>query len=42
MIQNVDYVEMPEAQTCCGMGGLFSVTHYDISRKINDRKIKNI
>lgn len=42
MIDNLDYVEMPDANTCCGMGGLFSVTHYDLSRKINDRKINNI
>lgn len=42
MMKNIEYVEMPNATSCCGMGGLFSVTHYDLSRKINERKIKNI
>lgn len=42
MMENVEYVEMPDANTCCGMGGLFSFVHYNLSRQINDRKIKNI
>lgn len=42
MLGNAEYVEMPEANTCCGMAGLFSVTHYELSRKVNDRKIQNI
>jgi glycolate oxidase iron-sulfur subunit len=42
MMGNVEYVEMPDAATCCGSAGLFSVTHYKLSRKINDLKIKNI
>ncbi len=42
MMGNAEYIEMPEANICCGMGGLFSVTHYDISRKINSRKIEKI
>ena len=42
MMGNVEYVEMPDAATCCGSAGLFSVTHYKLSRKINDKKIKNI
>ena len=42
MMGNVEYVEMPDAATCCGSAGLFSVTHYPFSRKINDKKIKNI
>lgn len=42
MMENVDYVEMPDANTCCGMGGLFAFVHYDMARKINEHKIKNI
>jgi glycolate oxidase iron-sulfur subunit len=38
----VEYVPMAEADRCCGMGGSFGVEHYDLSREINDRKIKNI
>jgi glycolate oxidase iron-sulfur subunit len=42
MMDNIEYVEMPNATSCCGMGGLFSVTHYELSRKINEHKIANI
>ena len=42
MMGNAEYVEMSEANTCCGSGGLFSVTHYKLSRQINDKKIKHI
>jgi len=33
-ISGLQYVEMPDADRCCGMGGSFSIHHYDISRKI--------
>jgi Fe-S oxidoreductase len=42
MLGNVEYVEMADADSCCGSAGLFSVTHYSLSRRINARKIKNI
>jgi glycolate oxidase iron-sulfur subunit len=42
MMANAEYVEMPDAGTCCGNAGLFSVSHYQLSRQINDKKIKNI
>ncbi len=38
----VQYVTMEDAQTCCGMGGSFSIEHYDISLMINDRKVRMI
>ena len=41
-IPGLTFVEMKEADRCCGSGGSFSVTNYPLSRKINDRKIKNI
>jgi glycolate oxidase iron-sulfur subunit len=34
--------EMKEPGKCCGMAGSFSLTHYDLSRKINQRKIEDI
>ena len=34
--------EMKEPGRCCGMAGSFSLTHYDLSRKINQRKIDDI
>ena len=35
-------VEMPEPDSCCGCGGSFTLTHYDISQKIGQRKRENI
>jgi len=36
------YVEMNEADTCCGFGGSFSLFYYDLSKRINAQKINNI
>jgi glycolate oxidase iron-sulfur subunit len=38
----VEFVEMAEADRCCGSGGSFTLYHYDVSKKIGDRKAKNI
>jgi glycolate oxidase iron-sulfur subunit len=38
----IEYVEMPDADRCCGMGGSFSIHHYDISRKIGLRKAEAV
>lgn len=37
-----EYKEMAEAGTCCGSGGSFNIAHYDLSKKIGDRKAENI
>ena len=36
------FVEMNEAGTCCGCGGSFNVAHYEMSKKIGNRKADNI
>ncbi len=41
-LPGVRYVPMDEADRCCGMGGSFSLEHYDISREVNDRKVARI
>jgi glycolate oxidase iron-sulfur subunit len=41
-IPGLKLMEMKEPARCCGAGGSFSLAHYDISRKINDRKIADI
>lgn len=41
-IPGLKFTEMKEADRCCGAGGSFSLANYEISRKINDRKIANI
>ncbi len=39
---NINYVEMPNADMCCGMGGSFSLYYYDISRRIAEKKADSI
>lgn len=41
-IPDVEYVEMPNADRCCGMAGTFSVYYYDLSKKIADKKVESI
>ena len=41
-IPEIKYVEMPEADRCCGMAGTFSIYFYDLSKKIADKKADNI
>ncbi|MDT8441343.1 MAG: (Fe-S)-binding protein [Desulfuromonadales bacterium] len=41
-LPQVDYAEMNEAGTCCGLGGTYSVYHYETSRKIGANKAANI
>ena len=38
-LPNIDFVEMEDAATCCGLGGTFSVYHYEESKKIGARKM---
>ncbi len=38
----VEFVEMENAGTCCGLGGTYSVHHYDISKKIGEKKAVSI
>ncbi|WP_298037326.1 (Fe-S)-binding protein [uncultured Desulfuromonas sp.] len=41
-LPQVDFVEMADAGTCCGLGGTYSVYHYDTSKKIGAKKAANI
>lgn len=38
-LPNVDFIEMEGAATCCGLGGTFSVYHYESSKAIGARKV---
>lgn len=40
-VKEAELVELPEAQDCCGFGGLFSIEHPAVSKAMLDRKIKN-
>lgn len=41
-LKGLKYVEMPNADMCCGMGGSFSVYHYDLTKKIAKKKMDGI
>lgn len=41
-IPDITYVEMPNADRCCGMAGTFSIHHYELSKKIADKKVQGI
>ncbi len=41
-LPNVEFVEMEGASECCGLGGTFSVYHYETSKKIGSRKIPGL
>ncbi|MGR3309141.1 MAG: (Fe-S)-binding protein [Candidatus Brocadiales bacterium] len=40
--RSANYVKMENAERCCGGGGVFNLIHYDLSLKINERKMKSI
>ena len=44
IIKNLDvgFIEMPNADSCCGMGGSFSLYYYDISKRIAEKKAEGI
>ena len=41
-LKGLTYVEAANADLCCGMGGSFSVYHYDLSKKIAAKKMEGI
>ena len=41
-LPNVEFVEMESASTCCGLGGTFSVYHYETSKAIGARKVQGL
>jgi len=41
-IPGVEYVELPEADWCCGGAGSFNLTNPELSRMILKRKIENV
>jgi glycolate oxidase iron-sulfur subunit len=41
-IDGVEFVELPEADWCCGSAGSQLITHYETSLKVLDRKMDNL
>jgi glycolate oxidase iron-sulfur subunit len=42
MIDGLDFVELPEADWCCGSAGSQLITHYETSTQVMDRKLDNL
>ena len=38
----IEYVELPEADWCCGGAGAYALSQYDLYRQVLDRKIANL
>lgn len=41
-VRDLELIELPHADECCGFGGVFSVEHPEISAEMLQRKIDNI
>jgi len=41
-MEGVDFIEMEGADSCCGLGGSFGITHREESVAIQARKIQSI
>jgi glycolate oxidase iron-sulfur subunit len=42
LIDGLEFVELPEADWCCGSAGSQLITHYETSRKVMQRKLDNL
>ncbi len=42
MIDGLEFVELPEADWCCGSAGSQLITHYETSLRVMDRKLDNL
>ncbi|WP_163329224.1 (Fe-S)-binding protein [Desulfurobacterium thermolithotrophum] len=42
VIENIEFVNLEEADNCCGMGGSFKLSHPEISKEIQLKKVRNI
>ena len=41
-IPEAEFVELPEADWCCGGAGSYALSHYDLSMRVLDRKMENL
>ncbi|RPH49181.1 MAG: (Fe-S)-binding protein [Desulfobacteraceae bacterium] len=41
-IPGAEFVEMPEADWCCGGAGAYALSHFDLSMQVLDRKMENL
>lgn len=41
-VPGAEFVELPEADWCCGGAGAYAVTHYALAMRVLDRKMENL
>jgi L-lactate dehydrogenase complex protein LldE len=41
-VRGVEMIDLPEAEDCCGFGGVFSVEHPELATELLGRKIRNL
>jgi glycolate oxidase iron-sulfur subunit len=41
-IPDIEYIEMNDADRCCGMAGTFSIKFYELSKQIAGKKLNSI
>ena len=41
-LSHLEFVEMADASKCCGMGGTFTITHYDLSMNVLSHKLDTL
>jgi L-lactate dehydrogenase complex protein LldE len=41
-VRGLEYIPLPEEETCCGFGGIFSVVYPEVSRAMMLEKLRNI
>ena len=41
-ISGITFVELPEADWCCGSAGIYNVTQPELSRQLLHRKVERI
>ena len=41
-IPEIEYIELPEADWCCGGAGAYALSQFDLYRQVLDRKIGNV
>ena len=39
---DAEFVELPEADWCCGGAGSYALSHYDLAMQVLDRKMENL
>ncbi len=41
-IPGAEFVELPEADACCGGAGSYALSHYDLAMRVLERKMENL